>query len=302
MNRSNKLAKLPGEMFVLLAAMLWGTTGTSQALAPANADPLVIGAMRQIIGSLLLLLIAILTTKTKLVSPNFPRLTTVIAALSVAAYQVLFFAGVKLTGVAVGTVVGIGSSPLFGGLLGYLFRREKLGWRWFLATALAVLGCLLLFSVRQDIMLDPLGVTFAIGAGLSYALFTLMSKAVLETTPLLNGLAIIFSLAALILFPLLFFRDTSWLRQEQGIIAVLHLGIFTLALAYTLFAKGLTLTNVSTATTLTLAEPLTAASLGYFILKETLTLSAFFGFGFIITGLLILVLPHKKNVRKVPES
>lgn len=43
---------------------------------------------------------------------------------------------------------------------------------------------------------------------------------------------------------------------------VLHLGIVTIALAYTLFAKGLINISPPEAVTLTLAEPFTAAMLG----------------------------------------
>ena len=39
-----------GIAFVLAAAMLWGTMGTAQALAPAGYDPRVIGALRLLVG------------------------------------------------------------------------------------------------------------------------------------------------------------------------------------------------------------------------------------------------------------
>ena len=35
---------------ILAAAMLWGTTGTAQAFAPPGSDPLVIGALRLLLG------------------------------------------------------------------------------------------------------------------------------------------------------------------------------------------------------------------------------------------------------------
>ena len=44
----------------------------------------------------------------------------------VAAYQATFFAAVDDTGVAVGTVVAIGSAPVFTGLLARTFASERL--------------------------------------------------------------------------------------------------------------------------------------------------------------------------------
>ncbi|MEZ4645709.1 MAG: hypothetical protein R3E31_23765 [Chloroflexota bacterium] len=39
-----------GRFLVLFAAMLWGTTGTAQALAPPTASPAAIGAVRLALG------------------------------------------------------------------------------------------------------------------------------------------------------------------------------------------------------------------------------------------------------------
>lgn len=47
-----------GMRLILLAAALWGTTGTAQAFAPLNAPPLVIGALRLMIGGAALVVFA----------------------------------------------------------------------------------------------------------------------------------------------------------------------------------------------------------------------------------------------------
>ncbi len=39
-------------LFILAAAVLWGTTGTAQALAPQSAQPLAIGSLRLLVGAL----------------------------------------------------------------------------------------------------------------------------------------------------------------------------------------------------------------------------------------------------------
>lgn len=116
-------------LLVLLAAILWGTTGTAQALLPGAPDPLRVGAVRIAIGGAALLLAARL-------SDGFARgeqwsaRPVALAALGVAAFQVLFFSGVERVGVAVGTVVAIGSAPAFAGMLGWAVARERPGGRW----------------------------------------------------------------------------------------------------------------------------------------------------------------------------
>ncbi|MBE0698330.1 MAG: EamA family transporter [Anaerolineaceae bacterium] len=287
-----------GILFILAAAVLWGTTGTAQALAPAGARPLGIGTLRLLVGGATLMLYYLTRQKA---TGNLPRSRlpvgpVLLAAACMAAYQVLFFAGVARTGVAVGTMVGIGSSPILAGILGFLTRGERPGRYWGLATLLAVAGCALLALAGKEIQVDPFGLLLAVGAGAAYATFSLTSKGLLEQQPVERVMAAIFGLGAVLLLPLLLTQDLSWLLQPGGIITVLHLGLLATALAYIFFGQGLLLTPLATAVTLSLAEPLTAALLGVTLLGEKLTLPAGLGIALIFSGLAILSLQKPKRV------
>jgi DME family drug/metabolite transporter len=83
----------------------------------------------------------------------------------------------------------------------------------------------------------------------------------------------------------LFTADLSWLAQPGGISVALHLGVVTVGVAYSLFARGLSLVPVAVAATLTLAEPLTAGLLGVLVLGEQLNLMAGMGILLIFAGL-----------------
>jgi DME family drug/metabolite transporter len=69
-----------------------------------------------------------------------------------------------------------------------------------------------------------------------------------------------------------------------------------MALSYWLFARGLQTVQVATAVTLSLAEPMTAATLGIVVLGEQLNAQAIVGIGLIFAGLVVLV------VRRLPVS
>lgn len=276
-----------GYWFVLLAACLWGTNGTAQALAPEAAQPLIIGTLRIALGGLTLLAVAALRGKLR-DGQRWLFWPTLFGAVSMAAYQLFFFAGVERTGVAVGTIVGIGSTPILAGPIGYLVRGEKPGRRWMAATLLGVIGCGLLIAVGESIQLDLAGIFLATCAGGSYAVFTTASKSLLEKHAPEAVMAITFSLGALFVLPLLSGAELGWLAQPNGWLVILHLGVITAALAYILFAHGLQRVKVATAATLTLAEPLTAGLLGYFFLREPLTALALAGIGLIFAGLVVL--------------
>ena len=277
-----------GVWFVLMAATLWGTTGTAQAFAPVGFDPLVIGTLRLALGGGVMLLLVLLQGGASQLR-GWPLKMTLAAAVFTALYQLCFFAAVAKTGVAVGTIVGIGSSPVAGGILGYLFRGERPGRNWFIATTLAIIGCVLLvLSSGGEVQIDLVGVALAIGAGVAYAAYTLAFKSLLEQHGSMTAIAVVFCIGSLMLAPLLIGREMAWLAQPRGIIVILHLGLVTAALAYWLFARGLQQVQVATAMTLTLAEPLIAGLLGLLVLGEQLNSIAFVGIALIFSGLAVL--------------
>lgn len=247
--------------------------------------------MRLALGGFLLLIFAIVRKELRL---DLPWRTTILAALFVALYQISFFSGVKLTGVAAGTMVGIGSAPVFAGLLDWLARGEKPGRRWVVATALAISGCFLLISAQGEFSVNGLGILLAIGAGGAYAAYTLFSRNLLETHSPENVMAVVFCLGALLLMPILLRSDLSWLAQPRGILIAFHLGVIATGLAYILFGRGLQTTSVAAAVTLTLAEPLTAGLLGVFLLGERLNPFGWVGVILIFSGLAVLTAQNKK--------
>lgn len=287
MGRCVNLRPLPtihGAWLILAAAALWGTTGTAQALAPEAAQPAATGTLRLVIGSLALLALALL--RGRLQNPlrwSMPALAAGVGG--VAAYQLCFFAVVDRTGVAVGTIVGIGSAPILAGLLDVMVNGVRLSRRWMTATGLAVAGCSLLAASGEAVGVDTGGIVLALGAGLSYAVYTLASKRLLRDHPPEAVMAALFCLGAVLLSPALLVHSIQWVGEWCGLLVILHLGIITVALSYVLFARGLMTVPASTAVTLTLAEPLTAGLLGVLVLRERLTLAAFAGVFLLFLGL-----------------
>lgn len=299
------MIRINGTLYVLAAAILWGTTGTTQALAPEDANSLTIGALRMIIGGAGLLVLALiqhrLCSKQPAFAMNVARvpyrwkpLPVLFGLGGVAIYQLCFFAAVARTGVAVGTIVGIGSAPVMTGILAVLILGERLTRRWMIATLLAICGCALLVLAGADIGVDLFGILLALGAGLAYAVYTLASKSLLEDHPPETVMAIFFFGAGLLLSPLLLTSDLSWLFTLNGMIVALHLGLLTTTLSYVLFARGLLTTPASTAVTLSLAEPLTAALLGVIVLHERLSLMAGMGILLLFFGLFFLTIRSAK--------
>lgn len=274
-------------LYILIAALFWGTTGTTQAFAPEAAHPIAIGATRLAVGGIFLLLIV--TFIGKLQFKNWPLKTTIVASLSMAFYQPLFFSAVTMTGVAIGTVVAIGSAPIISGMIEWLYLKKRPSQIWWYSTFLSIIGCLMLFLNKESANVDPLGILMALGAGLSFASYTLVSRSLVESHSSLSVVAVVFTISAIILSPLLFLFDMSWVTSLRGISVSLHLGIMTTGIAYLLFSKGLIHVSSSTAVTLALAEPLTAALLGVLLLNESLNIVSWIGIFLLMLGIGLLI-------------
>src|SRR5687767_14982902 len=94
---------------VLLAALCFATTGTAQALGPSGTDPVGVGAARILVGGVLLVVVALAVPGA--FRGRWAPGPVLAAAAAVASYQLAFFAAVADTGVAVGTIVALGSAP-----------------------------------------------------------------------------------------------------------------------------------------------------------------------------------------------
>ncbi|QFT91106.1 putative inner membrane transporter YicL [Bacillus sp. THAF10] len=279
---------------ILMAALLWGTTGTAQAFAPVSAHPVAIGAVRLAVGGIFLLLLVLVTGKLSL--KNWPLKATIVAALSMAMYQPLFFSAVTKTGVAIGTVVAIGSAPILSGLMEWIFLKRRPNRVWWMSTFLSIFGCMLLFLNKESVMVDPVGLVMALGAGLSFAIYAIVSRNLVGNYSSLAVVAVVFTLSAVFLLPLLFMFDLSWIASSRGISVSLHLGIMATGIAYLLFAKGMRHVSSSTAVTLALGEPLTAAMLGVFLLGERLSGTSWLGMLLVLLGIGLLIGATKARV------
>jgi DME family drug/metabolite transporter len=286
---------------VLLAALCFATTGTAQALGPDGTTPIGVGAARILVGGALLVLVARAKARA---SARWARTPVAAAVAGVAVYQLAFFAAVHETGVAVGTIVALGSAPTLTGLFEWILDRRRPPGRWAVATALACAGVALLALAGGNADVSVPGVALAVTAGGAYASYTLAAKRLMRDGHAPESvMAVAFGLGAIVLLPALVASGPSWLAHPGGIALALFLGTIPTALAYLLFANGLKRLSASETATLTLAEPLTAGILGAVVLAEPLSGASVAGSGLVLAGLLVLALPlPSPRVAPAPAS
>ena len=281
-------ARLP-VLLVLAAGVLFGTAGTAQALGPAGTTPVSVGILRIEVGALALLLaMPLLGASPRRLLKLWRTPAMLVTALTASVYQLCFFAGVSEAGVALGTLVAVGSGPLFAGVVGWVVLGHRPTRGWLVATMVCVLGLVLLTAPDLAGGGSVAGVALALGAGLCIAGYNVAAKVQLDRgVSALEVPAGSFALGGVLLLPLLATQPLDWLLEPGGMAMALYLGVATMAIANVLLARGIRGLTAGPATTLMLVDPVVATILGVLVLGETLVPVAAIGMLLVLAGLLL---------------
>ncbi len=278
---------------VLGAAVLWGSTGTAQSLAPAGLSAYWVGALRLVIATVFFAAFVAWSPVRAGWAASLARLPwhwVLLAGACMAAYNLSFFAGVKSLGVAVGTAIAIGSGPVWAGLLQMLASRRPPAPAWWSGTLLAVAGgAAMVLQGGGEAPVTPAGLALCLAAGLSYAAYALINKR------LVGGHApgivtwAVFACAAGLATPVAAALSGGFSTTGAGWAVLVYLGVVTTGVAYLLFSHALRYISGATGVTLALGEPVTAFVLAIVVVHERPGAAAFAGLAAVLAGLALVV-------------
>jgi DME family drug/metabolite transporter len=297
-----------GALAVLAAALLWGTTGTAAALAP-EVGPLAIGAAAMGIGGLLQAATARRPIARHAAILRGRRGLVLLGAVAVAVYPLAFYSSMRLAGVAVGTVVSLGSAPLASALVERLVDGHRLSRRWLLGAGVGVAGMVLL-CVAQAVggghaaggagtaASAVLGVLLGLVAGATYALYSWVAhRLMLAGVPSRAAMGAVFGVGGLLLLPVLALTGAPLVASWGNAAVGGYMALVPMFTGYVLFGWGLARVAVSTATTLTLLEPAVAAVLAVLVVGERLPVAGWVGVGLVVACLAVLTVPARSAAR-----
>jgi drug/metabolite transporter, DME family len=280
---------IPGLLLVAVAAVLWGTTGSTLELVGATsaAVPLVVGATRMLVAAPLLGLGA--RAVGQALRPSGPAFLP--AGLCIAAYQVCYFSAVPLAGVGATALLAICSAPILVALLARAALGERLTRRRLVALALGVAGAAMLVG-GAPAGLDgrfAAGCALALGAGLAYSIYAVVTKRALAAAPPVALSALTFGLAAVALLPALALQPgVTAATVARGWPLLLWLGAVPTAAAYGIYTAGLRRVPAGAAVLVGLLEPLTATLLGVALFHERLGPTGIAGAVLLATAMAVL--------------
>lgn len=277
---------------IVVASLLWGTTGTAASFLPDAVSPLATGAATMGVGGLLLFATA--ARESVRVLRGAARGWVLAGAIGVFVYPLAFYSGMDLAGVAIGNVVALGTGPVVTALLERVVERHPLSVRWGIATVLAIAGmALLAFARHPDDTADAgvlPGVLLGLLAGVAYGLYTYASARAIGAGGTSRGaVGAMFGVGALLLLPVLVLTGAPLLADASSLGIVGYLAIGPMFVAYLLVGVGLRTLRSSTVTTIALLEPVVATVLAVIVVGERLELGAWLGVAAILAGIVVLV-------------
>lgn len=294
--------RMLGIACILYASIVWGTTGTAATFAP-EVSAAAIGAAAMGIGGLLQAALA-----AKGIKKSYKKLIAhwkyiLLGSLAVATFPLSFYASMRFAGVTIGTVVSIGSAPLFAALIEYRVEGFKLTKRWWIGASLGVTGMALLSLAESGTNIHPsshnavvTGVLLGVLAGLTYAIYSWSSRRMmLRGIPSKVAMGSTFGIGGLLLMPVLFATGAPFLYSWNNALVGLYMVLIPMFTGYVCFGYGLARVQASMATTLTLFEPAVAAVLAVIIVGERLPLAGWLGIGLILACLLCITAPMRKT-------
>lgn len=279
---------------LVVASLLWGTTGTAASFMTDEVSPVAIGAATMAVGGALLFAVRARSSIAAIRRPDSRR-WLLIGAVGVVAYPLAFYSSMDLAGVAIGNVVSLGSGPVFAAVLERVIDRRALSKRWMLAASTAVVGVALLAAGGHASASDaaatavPLGVALGLLAGASYALYTFASgRVIARGVPSSAAMGAMFGLGAMPLAVVLVSSGADILDSASNLAIAAYLALGPMFLAYVLFGWGLRSLRSSSATVITLLEPVVATMLAVAIVGERLEPSGWIGLALILVGVAVV--------------
>jgi drug/metabolite transporter, DME family len=276
---------------LIVASILWGTTGTAASFLPSTVSPLAVGASTMGIGGILLFLVSARASLAA-IRDRVARRWLLIGAVGVVVYPLAFYTGMSMAGVAIGNVVALGTGPVFAALLEWFIERRGLDRQWVISTAIAIVGICLLGSSRVDDAAGLhiiAGIVFGVLAGLAYALYTYASSRAIgagqASGAVMGGM---FGLGAIALVPVLLVVGGPLLTSASTVGIAAYLALGPMFLAYVLFGVGLRSIRSSAVTTITLLEPIIATVLAVAVVGERLAWFGWIGLLLIMAGVTLV--------------
>lgn len=263
-------------LLTAIAPMVWGSTYIVTTQFLPNFSPMTVALLRALPAGLLLLLIV----------RQLPRgiwwwRVFVLGALNISIFlSMLFVAAYRLPGGVAGTVAAV--QPLFAVFLARLLLSSPIRPLSIVAALLGIGGVALLVLTPRA-ALDSIGIAAGLAGAASMAVGNILTRKWHPPVSLLTFTAWQLTAGGVLLVPVvLAFAPALPAPTAINLAALAWLGLIGAALTYVIWFRGIARLDATVVSPLLFISPLTAVTLGWTFLDQTLSSIQIAGVGFVI--------------------
>jgi len=285
--------RLRGYTFVLVAATLWATLGIifKALIGDYGLSRITIAFFRASLSAVVLFAALALRRPSLLrIAVRDVLFFAAFGLFGIAAFYIVYITAIDLAGMSVAAVL-LYTAPAWVALISAVFLGERLTPVKLVAVTLAMAGCALVARVYdvRGLQLNWLGIVAGLGAGLTYALYSVFNKIGLHRHDGWTVLAYGLLAGSVFLAPL---QSPQWLvtalRQPGAVVWLLVLALGPTLGAGLSFNAGLRYVPVSSASIVATLEPVIASLLAFTFLHERLDPAQLVGGGLILAAVIFL--------------
>jgi len=281
-----------GNMFILLAALAYSTQEiANKMLVKEGLDSFQITFFIFLIGAMLLTPLAVKDIKArelKLSANDFGYFSLNAALCIPISMALLSFAG-KYTLASTSAVI-FSSNAVFTVPFAYLILKEKINKATLISLLVGIVGVIIIFNPAKIAQgggsSDSLGVTLALGAAISWSLFTVISKIRIQRYGGYIFNCIVFYAGSLMVLLILLATGRPILKgiDAHAVLVLVYMGLFIKAIGYICYLGAIRLTSAVIASLVFLIKPALATILAVIVLGDQLKVNVVIGIVFIIVS------------------
>ena len=276
-----------GYLMVAAAGTLWGTIGLQvKTLLNYQLSVQTIALWKMIFAVLILFPFVFLTNR-KVLKVDLRGLIyiSLIGLFSRSFFNILYFSAIQKTTVAT-AVTMLYTAPIFIAIMARIFYKELFTPFKTIALFLCMGGCFFTATggSMEILKLNLLGILMGLGAGFTFALLTILSKAIINDYHQLT--IIIYSIGFGLLFYLPFSRPLEIFQMDLPLklwLLLCSISLISIVVAYGLYITGLSYgIEASRAGIISTLELVVSVILSYLVFKEEIL-------GWKLVGILMVI-------------
>lgn len=284
--------KKRGLIYVILAGILWGTSGVFfNLLKPYGFSPLHMTAMRGVVAAIFMALYVLFHDKGLYRITFREFIIFALGGISVFGVAVCYYAAIDLSSVSTAVIL-MYTAPVFVTVYSVLFMGERLSVKKSAAIVIIIAGCALVSGVIGGMRFSPLGILMGLLAGICYSAYNIFTKIGMmqKSNPLSSALYcfIVMGIASLLFCHIPEALPLIKASPVKIILLILGIGIMTCFLPYILYTAALKDIPAGTASSLSIIEPMAATVFSVAFFGEKITLASFLGIVLILTAVFML--------------